>query len=319
MCDNHCMQPLYVRYLYEALTDRHALDFFTQSIKESYLEFYSAYKIQIEEMIDKALELLLLSQKNGPSEAALHDAVELIKKRIMKKNNDLYWFNKIYADYKINIRPKRDLALIQKYISGKTVLDFGCGGGYLALSLSKLGLTVYLTDVLDYRIGEALSMPFSVMQNPYTIPYYSIDFDTSIVKTVLHHVDKDNIPLLISELSRVSNRVIIEEDTYDVHSNDIENYKEAYNSQPRLRQFLSLAPKEQYHALILIDYFANAVALGSLGVPEINFSFEFKPPCVWKSMFEANDFELKHSVLFGFEKEKMHKNCQVWMVFDKKR
>lgn len=148
--------PYYVIQLHEALTDQRAQDFAVKTICESYLEFFGAYRQESETLVRRTFALLLASQYRGPSETNLVDVLEMIKRTITRKAEREFWFNAIYQHYKVAVRPQRDLLWMQRFIHGKAVLDHGCGGGYLALELAQRGYAVTLTDVLDYRMGEAL-------------------------------------------------------------------------------------------------------------------------------------------------------------------
>jgi 2-polyprenyl-3-methyl-5-hydroxy-6-metoxy-1,4-benzoquinol methylase len=308
------MQPRYVCTLYDALNDPRAMDFITRTLRDSYLDFYGPYAAQIDDMVERSLGLLLQSQSTGPNESTLLDTTGQIATDIIRTNDDCSWFNTVYRHYKADIRPQVDLAFIRPYLQGNTILDFGCGGGYLALALAALGYSPHLTDVLDYRVEDAVTLPFVKMHDPSAIPYSSVDFDTTIVKAVLHHVDEDDVVPLLRALRRVSKRIIILEDTFDVGVNDVENYVQACSRQPYLREYFALSTCEQYHVLVLLDFFTNAIAIG---MPEMNFPFGFKSPRVWRSVFEAHGFRMQHSVLFAYEQGKMHRGCQVWMVFDR--
>jgi len=309
-------QPQYVIRVHKALADPRALDFFVKTVCESYQEFYGAYRQESEAIIRAAVGLLLDSQSRGPSAARLAETLEVIQRDLTRKDDRTFWFNVVYQHYKITVRPQRDSGRIRGFIRGGAVLDLGCGGGYLALELAKLGHAVTMTDLLDYRVDAARALPFVQMPNPHTLPFAADSYDTIIAKTVLHHVDKEHLPLLLGELSRVAQRVIVLEDTYDVHEEEVENYDAACVSQPNLREYMTLTPNEQRHVLVLLDYFGNAVARG---IPTMNFPFEFKPPRTWKAMFEAYGFQLGKCIVDGYEAGKMHKCCQVWMIFDRRQ
>lgn len=66
--------------------------------------------------------------------------------------------------------------------------------------------------------------------------------------------------------------------------------------------------------LVLVDYFGNSIAGG---IDEMNFPFVFQTPRSWKTMFETCGLHLQKSILDCYETGKMHKCCQVWMVFDR--
>jgi 2-polyprenyl-3-methyl-5-hydroxy-6-metoxy-1,4-benzoquinol methylase len=300
----------------EILKNKQALSFVKKTLKESYKEFYFDYVNQIDDMVEDSFYLLLLSQSDGLDLDKLIRMSDLIKRQIFHNHDSSFWFNDIYKQYKLYIRPQKDLSLIKRHIKGKKVLDFGSGGGYLALAMHKAGFNVYTADVLDYRIPDAVALPFVKMKNPLDVPFNNDSFDTVIVKTVLHHVDAKNLSMLVRKLVRVGKRIIVEEDTYDVPSY-VSGLEKGLKEQPFLKEFLEMPKKTQLESLSLLDYFANAIVLGSFGVPEINFPFQFKTVEEWKQMFESAGAKLTNASLFGFSNGKMHKNCQAWMTFDR--
>ena len=56
--------------------------------------------------------------------ALLHDT--------FKKADQSFWFNRIYHQYKTQTKPEADFQRLQKLLPGQSVLDYGCGSGYLA-------------------------------------------------------------------------------------------------------------------------------------------------------------------------------------------
>ncbi len=308
---------LIVSSLSDAFSSERAFKFFVKSLKFSYQEFYSSHKKELNSIIDESANILRKNLIVSPNTTRLYRVVESLKDKYFRRGDNDFWFNLIYRFYKTEIRPKKDLEFIEPLIKGKKILDFGCGGGYLALELRKRGYVVSTTDILDYRISDVLSMPFRKMENRITIPFPADSFDSAIVKTVLHHIDEEDIPVVIKELRRVARRVVIEEDTYCLPK-IVPKLAISLRQQPLLKEFLSMSCKDQKRILVLLDYYANAIVLGSLGVPEINLPFQFKTVDEWNKLFQNEGLVFNNIILYGIAPGKMHKNCQVWLAYDRK-
>jgi 2-polyprenyl-6-hydroxyphenyl methylase/3-demethylubiquinone-9 3-methyltransferase len=141
---------------------------------------------------------------------------------VMSINNDLYnqnahtWWDKNSFLYilRVSVNPVRVtyfeevLSKLKVKPTGLTVLDVGCGGGYLAEELSRLGCLVTGIDPsaasvatatnhanqtglgLTYRVARAESLPFG-----------EVTFDVVTCCDVLEHVS--DLDGTISEISRV--------------------------------------------------------------------------------------------------------------------
>lgn len=100
------------------------------------------------------------------------------------------------------------IAAIKANIVGTTVLDVGCGRGYLADQLSRAGLRV---TACDFRIPDQLRARFPRVrfeQAPAeALPFAPGDFDTVICTHTLEHVQ--NLSIVIDELRRVTRRRLI--------------------------------------------------------------------------------------------------------------
>ena len=90
------------------------------------------------------------------------------------------------------------------------VLDFGSGKGYLgdALQAAMPNAKVVSTDIGDDHQGET---PF-VLASGDALPFRDKAFDIATIFYVLHHFDRPEDAL--SEAMRVSDRLIVQEDTY---------------------------------------------------------------------------------------------------------
>jgi len=215
--------------------------------------------------------------------------------------------------YKTQTKPETDFQQLQKLLPGKRVLDYGCGSGYLAARLSQGGYEVFTTDVLDYRYEQARRMPFVQMSSATDIAYPDNSVDVVLVQAVLHHIDPEDLPLVIRRLGKIATYALIKEDTYGLPP-QMGGLKLTMEAQPLLKTFVGMPLAVQHEVLVLIDFFSNAIAQG---IPEMNMPFEFKTVTQWQQVLPSNGFKVNKTVLAGFEPGRMHKSCHVWLLCER--
>src|SRR6266498_1381481 len=95
---------------------------------------------------------------------------------------------------------------------GASVLDIGCGEGYVLDELAARGVTgVQGVDIVDIRGNK--DYPFRLYDGE-TLPFPDRSFDLIVLSFVLHHVPNEKKLLLIGEALRVSRaKVVVIEDT----------------------------------------------------------------------------------------------------------
>jgi SAM-dependent methyltransferase len=293
-----------------ALRNAEVVEFVSASVKAGYRECFLTEGEQACALVHDAFSRLAKSQQVGVDPAGLVQVTSALLEHTFRKQDPSFWFNRIYHQYKTLAKPETDFRRLQKLLPGKKVLDYGCGSGYLAARLSKGGYKVFTTDVLDYRYEEARGLPFVQMASATDIPYPDDSVDVAMVFAVLHHIDPENLSVVIRRLRAIARQVLIKEDTYGL-PNDMEGLAETLQAQPLLRTFVSMTLDRQQQALALIDFFANAIAQG---LPEMNMPFEFKTVTEWTEVLRRSGFKLTRTVLAGFEPGLMHKSCHVWLL-----
>jgi SAM-dependent methyltransferase len=298
--------------LCNALKKEDVVRFVHNAVKSGYQEFFIDHSEQISVMLDNAFELLMRSQSYGTDRKKLLETTRYLTEKVFKKDDDSFWFNQIYRHYRQHIQPENNFRQFQEFILGNTVLDFGSGSGCLALQMVRKGYKVYTTDVIDYRFGEAQDIPFLKMESPTEIPYSKGSIDTAIALAVLHHIDGENIPKILMSLSKTANRLLLKEDTFNLPP--ILKIQQEQLRQPLLNYFTDLSLESQYQSLILLDFFANAIALG---VTEMNFPFQFKGISEWSKLLNANGWQITKIKLTGLEEHRMHKSCQAWIICER--
>ncbi|OJZ67927.1 hypothetical protein BRW65_25665 [Mycobacterium paraffinicum] len=283
-----------------------ALNFTLSVLEKSYKSHFPRHSSNIRAVLGDVCKYLLAAD-NGRE---LYQAAEEVHTRFFTSEGDGSWFSEGYSAYKSQRKPVQDFNNLADAISGSKVLDFGSGRGHLAALIARAGYNCYTTDVMDYRGPEAGHLPFRQMASPVDVPYADDTFDSAIVKTVLHHVDEpDLIPLLIN-LRRVARRLVIEEDTYAVAAVPLG----AAAGQTELSEFNKLDESDQFRALVLIDFFGNAVAQGLV---DMNFGCQFKRISEWHSLFGSLGFRVVDTDVVGFRPGNIHKACQVRFVVDR--
>jgi SAM-dependent methyltransferase len=295
------------------LRNQAVVEFVSTSVKAGYREFFNAASDQVCGMVDEAFEKLTRSQQDGVDTGKLVEVTSDLLEKTFRKADSSFWFNRVYHHYKTQTKPETDFHQLQKLLPGHKVLDYGCGSGYLAARLAKGGYEVFTTDVLDYRYEEARRLPFVRMASATDIPYPDDSVDVALVQAVLHHIDPDSLAMVIRRLGRIAKYALIKEDTYGVPDHG-EGWAESLKSQPLLRTFVGMTLEVQQQVLVLIDFFANAIAQG---IPEMNMPFEFKTVAEWGEVLLRNGFRVNKSVIVGFEPGRMHKSCHVWLLCER--
>ena len=105
------------------------------------------------------------------------------------------------------------LSLLEPHLDGVgSVLDVGCGSGYVAWQLGqRFAGEVHAVDIGDFRrVPVANFAPFDGRR----LPYPDGRFDLVLFSFVLHHVPDVFKPLLLAEARRVARRkLVVLEDT----------------------------------------------------------------------------------------------------------
>ena len=296
-----------------ALRNPTVVDFVKTSVKTGYLEFFGAYSDEVCGLVDHAFGELSRSQGDGVDPDRLVKVTTALLHDTFRKSDPSFWFNRIYRQYKTQAKPEADFQRLQRLLPGKRVLDYGCGSGYLSARLARGGYEVFTTDVLDYRYEEARHLPFVQMASPTDIAYPDDSVDVALVLAVLHHINPDDLPGVIQRLRTIARYALIKEDTYGLPDHG-EGLAESLRTQPLLRTFTAMTLDAQRQVLVLIDFFANAIAQG---IPEMNMPFEFKTVTEWEQVLLQNGFKVKKIQVTGFEPGLMHKSCHVWLVCER--
>lgn len=282
------------------------LEFAGKVITKSYVECASGYEREMSEILERTFSVLTASCSDHQD---FQNALALVNADIFQKSNADFWFNRIYSHYKRERKPADRFRKLKEWLSGKTVLDVGCGNGLTSYILNQNGYEVCLTDVLDYRDVNAVTLPFQPMENPHVIPFPGRHFDTGLVFAVLHHVELSDLPGLLDGLHQMCSRIIVEEDCCEVPDEMVRTSIQ----DSMMQEFSALSKEDQLRSLKFIDYFANAIAQG---IPQMDMPFNFKSVDEWQQLFLAHGFNIAHTVLKGFQAGYFNRTCHVWFILD---
>ena len=117
---------------------------------------------------------------------------------------------------------------------GASVLDIGCGEGYVLDELAARGVTgVQGVDIVDIRGNK--DYPFRLYDGE-TLPFPDRSFDLVVLSFVLHHVPNEKKLVLIEEALRVSRaKVVVVEDTPSTAFDRLMNRRHGESYRRRIR------------------------------------------------------------------------------------
>lgn len=94
--------------------------------------------------------------------------------------------------------------------SDASVLDIGCGKGFMMLDFMKLmpEMRIEGIDISEYAIGEGMEevKPFLQVGNAMNLPYDDDEFDLVISINTVHNLPRDECKQSLREIERVSRK-----------------------------------------------------------------------------------------------------------------
>jgi SAM-dependent methyltransferase len=286
------------------------LSFAQEVITQSYVECAGERAVDMEALLHSIFQMLV---ENAADPDHFERAMASIHVDVLHKQDPEFWFNHIYKDYKRLLKPRYRFDKLQGWLSGSRVLDFGCGDGLLSNLLQEHGYQAAMCDVLDYRDAQAKGIPFKAMEHPGVIPYADGSFDTTLLMAVLHHVEVDDLLPLLTELRRVTRRLVVEEDSFDVPA-DMQDLPAVLSRDVHLRNFMGLAVADQLRYLMFIDTFANVIAQGLV---EMDIPYNFKTVGAWLALFRSQGWQVTRTIPMGFQAKLFNRSCHIWYVLDR--
>ena len=108
--------------------------------------------------------------------------------------------------------------------SGSSVLDVGCGKGFMLYDLVKLlpGINIAGVDISNYAIENSVESikPFLKVANAKSLPYEDKSFDVVISINTVHNLEEEDLITSLKEIERVSKKFSFI--TVDAYNNDLE-------------------------------------------------------------------------------------------------
>lgn len=184
-------------------------------------------------------------------------------------------------DAAINQRTRIIVEEISPYLTGKSLLDIGCGNGLVSHSVSSRFENVLLLDVVNYLSPE-IRCPFLAYQEGAPFPIAET-FDTVLLLTVLHHAG-DPLYLLREAWKATRRRLIIIESVFGADDADLVGHY------PLAGKSL----QDQMGYAIFVDWFCNRILNDDIPTP-----YNFTTPSHWLEIFQDERMPIAHTVNLG--------------------
>lgn len=120
-----------------------------------------------------------------------------------------YYGRERVDDRNSNIYQKLITKFLHKNIRNLNGLDYGCGKGYFSKELVRNGFKMTCVDpFIDSKILPREIKPCFVKTTPlksanYSLPFKDDSFDFITAISVIEHIQKEQIPLLLGEFKRI--------------------------------------------------------------------------------------------------------------------
>lgn len=124
--------------------------------------------------------------------------------------------------------------LIKSILDPNKLLDVGCGPGLLVLMLREIGVNAVGIDASEFALKTAPDevKPYLSMGNILDLPFSGKDFDVLVCREVLEHLTVLQVARAISEMCRVSSRLIYVTTRYAHECNSIFDVETEFEADP---------------------------------------------------------------------------------------
>lgn len=116
--------------------------------------------------------------------------------------------------YEGTIMPRAEIKgkLLEQWLSrSEKILDVGSGNCGLVKWLADKGYTIRASDIRNLSFFEEIE-PEIIENNQ--LPFPDKEFGTSMIITVLHHIEMEEQEQILREMARVSEKLIVMEDVF---------------------------------------------------------------------------------------------------------
>ncbi|WPP48989.1 class I SAM-dependent methyltransferase [Catalinimonas niigatensis] len=325
---------------FTSFTNTKARKFVQEILKKNYAEAImvhhpEAHLLEKEDVTDKCQYLVdSVFQRIEEIQASPEELFPLFAQLSRNKQpRDKIWFDEFlqaYQFYKHQRKLNRRYEKIKNYLHGSSYCDIGCGGGDFVAFLKHYHQPfqqVAGIDVMDWRteaVKEEIGFQMLDFSQPDT--FSKVKYDTMSCLAVLHHVGNtdeaqgiflQNIRKSLSEGGRliIEEDVILPEDELLRHQEYQEQIQQLKEYQINLSDFLQFDYATQKDCIILIDFLANALAVG---VPEMAFPCGFRSIEAWTDILENNGFSISKVKIAGFVPGNFNQSSHVYFVLNKK-
>jgi ubiquinone/menaquinone biosynthesis C-methylase UbiE len=294
----------------EIIKKKEIYNFFKETIFDGYLDNSNGHTKEMELLLKKVFDYIEQRTSQGTD---ISRVVRTLSDEIFKTNDPDFWFTRLYSTFKKEIKPVGIINSYKNFIKGNKILNVGCGDGIYSKFFVEQGYDVSMTDVIDFRDASTYKIPFRQMKNTKVIPFDDKCVGTTIILSVLHHINAEDIETILKEAKRVSKkRVIVEEESFGIQENKNE-FAAKIDSDKRLKEFIAKPIEEQIQYMKLLDYFSNVVIMR---VPNMNFPFGYKTINEWRKLFSELGFLTVETILIGFGR--FHRTGRVAFILDVK-
>ena len=170
---------------------------------------------------------------------------------------------------------------IMDSLIGDSLLDIGCGNGFISNLAKAHFKQIQLLDVVEY-VHDALDLPFKRYAEGQPLPIDKL-FDTVLLLTVLHH-SNDPVELLKQAWRATNKRLIIIESVVGIRQ----------VCPPAHYELMDSSDEDQIAYAAFVDWFYNRVLHDDVPVP-----YNFTTPEKWQAIFLENGMRLKRATHFG--------------------
>ena len=176
---------------------------------------------------------------------------------------------------KLDERANRIIGQISLWVTGRTLLDVGCGDGLIGASFSSRPMDITLYDVCNY-LDPRVTCRFVLGSEGAVLPLLE-QFDTVLLLTVLHHASDPKFLIeSVFGVTEPSGTPVIQ----DVATSG----------------FIEMDHGAQLKFACFFDWFYNRVLHREVPVP-----YNYNKPEEWRRFFEAYGFRLRETSYLGVD------------------